>query len=91
MGRPRVTISGRKLATVIAVWLNHVPRWVWGQEPIYARLKAERRESGPAPDGRMIAAEHIAVELERLGWEISYSEPGGHLDLASKATDMESM
>ena len=87
MDRPRITISGRKLATVISVWLNHVPRWVWGEEPTYARLKAQRRESGPAPDGRKIAAEHIAAELERLGWEVSYPEPGQHVDLASKAAD----
>jgi hypothetical protein len=49
----------------------------------YAKLKAQRRETGPEPDGRMMAAEHVAAELERLGWEVSYPEPGaahGHHD-----------
>jgi hypothetical protein len=47
-----------------------------GSEPEYAKLKAQRRGTGLEPNGRMMAAEHVAAELERLGWEVSYPDPG---------------
>lgn len=74
----RVVISGRALAVVIAGWLRRVPKWAWGKEPNYEKLKAEKRH-GPfdEPNPRMIAAELIAAEMERLGWEVSYKRPAG--------------
>jgi hypothetical protein len=76
MERTRITISGKRLAAVIYVWLRHVPKWVWGEEPGYAKLKAQKRhDPRSAPDAQAIAADHIAAELERLGWEVSYEEP----------------
>jgi hypothetical protein len=77
-------ISGRQLAVIISVWLRDLPRWVWGDEPGYAKLKAQRRETGPEPDGRMMAAKHVAAELERLGWEVSYPEPGQYTNITTK-------
>jgi hypothetical protein len=80
MTRPRTTISGRQLAVIISVWLRDVTKWVWGNEPGYSKLKAQRRETGPEPDGRVMAAEHVAAELERLGWEVSYPEAERYTD-----------
>lgn len=76
MERPRIVIGGKQLANVIYVWLRHVPRWVWGTDPAYERLRAQKRHN-PAeePDPKGEVAEHIAAELERLGWEVSYPKP----------------
>jgi hypothetical protein len=46
-------------------------KWVWGEEAGYARLKAQKRhDPRSAPDARAIAADHIAAELDRLGWTV---------------------
>ena len=77
MERPRITIGGKKLADVISVWLLDIPPWMWGKDPAYERLRAQRRhqpEDEPSP--RHEVARHIAAKVEKLGWEVSYPEPG---------------
>jgi hypothetical protein len=87
MERPRLTISGRQLAATIQVWLTHLPKWIWGEEPGYAKLKAQKRhDPRHAPDPQEIVSEHIAAELERLGWTVSFPAPGAYSDLTSRAT-----
>jgi hypothetical protein len=49
MTRPRITISGRQLAVIISVWLRDLPKWVWGAEPGYAKLKHSGGKPAPSP------------------------------------------
>jgi hypothetical protein len=37
----------------------------------------------------MMAAEHVAAELERLGWEVSYPEPGRYTDITTQGGGAE--
>jgi hypothetical protein len=76
MDKPRIVIAGKQLANVIYVWLRHAPDWVWGKQPSYERLRAQKRHD-PAcePDPRHEVAVLIAAELERLEWEVSYEQP----------------
>ncbi len=61
---------------MIHVWLEHLPKWCWGEEPGYAKLRAQKRHDPMrAPDPQAMVADHIAAELERLGWEVTYEEP----------------
>jgi len=84
----RVVISRRALAVVIAGWLRRMPKWAWGKAPSYEKLKAEKRHGAiPEPRPHMIAAELIAAELDKLGWEVSYPKPGPAVDQFSPATE----
>ena len=76
MGK-RIKIEGKQLATVIYVWLRAVPKWAWGEEPDYARLKKQKRhDPSKEPDPKHLAAELIAAKLQELDWEVSYEERG---------------
>ena len=76
MGK-RIKIEGKQLATVIYVWLRAVPKWAWGEEPDYARLKKQKRhDPSKEPDPQHLAAELIAAKLQELDWEVSYEERG---------------
>jgi hypothetical protein len=85
IGAAWITISGKRLAAVVHVRLRHVPKWVWGKEPGYAKLKAQKRyDPTNAPDARAIVSDHIAAEMERLGWTVSYQEPGIYSDITTR-------
>jgi hypothetical protein len=76
MGK-RIKIEGKQLATVIYVWLRALPKWAWGEEPEYARLKKQKRhDRSKVPDPQHLAAELIAAKLQELNWEVSYEERG---------------
>ncbi len=71
----RVLIGGQRLANVITIWLRRLPDWMWGKDPSYEKLRAEKRHDPAAePDPRRATAELIATELERLEWQVSYEE-----------------
>jgi hypothetical protein len=73
----RIKIEGKQLATVIYLWLRALPKWAWGEEPDYARLKKQRRhDPSQEPDPQHLAAELIAAKLQELDWEVSYEERG---------------
>jgi hypothetical protein len=73
----RIRIEGKQLAVVIAGWLRALPKWVWGEEPGYAKLKKEwRHDASSAPDPKRMAADLIAEKLHDLGWDVSYDEKG---------------
>ncbi len=56
MGR-RIEISGKALANVISVWLMRAPKWVWGTDPDYERLRKQKRHDPSAePNPRGIVA-----------------------------------
>ena len=72
----RIRIEGRQLAAVIYVWLRSLPRWVWGEEPGYARLKKQKRhDPSKEPDPKQLTSELIAQRLEELGWTVFYDQP----------------
>lgn len=76
MDKPRIVVAGKQLANIIYVWLRHAPGWVWGKEPAFEKLKAQKRhDPRQEPDPRHEVAELIAAELERLNWEVSYEQP----------------
>ena len=77
MNKPRIVVSGAKLAAILYVWLRDAPHWVWGKEPGYERLRAQRRHDPNAePDPKREVANLLAAELERLDWTVSYEERG---------------
>lgn len=72
----RIEISGDRLAVVIAVWLRDIPEWMWGMDPAYERLKAQRRhDPSQAPNPRKEVAALIAKKLEELNWKVSHPQP----------------
>lgn len=72
MGK-RVALDRGKLVPVLKGWLRRAPAWVWGKEPGYEKLRAQKRHDPSAePDPKRIVAELIAEEIDRLGWEVSY-------------------
>jgi hypothetical protein len=72
----RIRISGKQLAIVIKVWLRAVPEWCFGEEPKYAKLKAQKRHDPFAePDARSIISDRIAAEIDRLEWEVTHPSP----------------
>lgn len=76
MRSPRITISGKQLASVISVWLRRAPKWVWGKDPAYERLRAQKRhDPAQEPDPRKEVAALIAAELDRLDWQVTYEAP----------------
>lgn len=73
----RITVSGKQLAIVVAIWLRRLPKWVWGKDPEYEKLKSTRRHNADEePDPKRLAAELIASRIDELGWEVSYEEQG---------------
>lgn len=61
---------------MIAVWLNAAPKWWWGTDPNYERLRAQRRhDASQEPDPRRWTADLIANKLDELDWEVTYGEP----------------
>ena len=74
MGK-RVALDRSKLVPVLKGWLRRAPEWVWGKDPGYEKLRAQKRHNPNAePDPKRMVAELIADEIERLGWEVSYEE-----------------
>lgn len=72
-------MEGKQLATVIYVWLRALPKWAWGEEPGYARLKKQKRhDSFKEPDPKRLTGDLIAAKLQELDWEVSYEERGNN-------------
>lgn len=72
----RRTLSRKELETAISVRFRHAPKWVWGKDPAFEKLKAERRQNPEdEPVARQIAAAMVADMFEELGWEVSYEPP----------------
>jgi hypothetical protein len=90
MDKPRIVVAGKQLANVIYVWLRHAPGWVWGSEPSYERLKAQRRhDPANAPDPRQEVSELIAAEIERLNWQVSYEGREPYRDITGAGSGQE--
>lgn len=72
----RIKIEGKALAIVVAIWLRRVPKWVWGKDPHFEKLKKNGRRfsADDEPDPKRMVADLIAERLAELDWTVTYEE-----------------
>ncbi len=81
--RTRVILPLHLLTPVIRVWFMHAPKWVWGKDPDFERLKKSKQWYDPSAerDPQRIAAEIIVSEMDRLGWRMCQPNLGASDEL----------
>lgn len=71
----RIAVPPDKLPPILKVWFRDLPPWVFGKDPAYEKLRAQKRHDPTnEPDPRRMIADLIAAKFAELGWEISYEE-----------------
>jgi hypothetical protein len=71
----RIKVNEKQLAAAIAGWLRHIPKRVWEQFIEHKILQHYKRSSLSAVQLESEIANHVASEMTRLDWQVSYPEP----------------
>lgn len=75
----RIRVTEKQLSSAITVWLKKVPKDVWDRLIEQKVLAMYRRQSRIVDLDSELAA-HIAREMTKHNWEVSYPEPVAHND-----------